>query len=99
MIEINITCVPLYFWGRHLNSAEPVEVRRLTKAVPDASSHSFFKCPTYGAGEPSVPPLSGLAEKKQRVNKEREQKKTGGKKKQLPGETIQGIGGRERRVK
>lgn len=74
MIEINITCVPLYFWGRHLNSAEPVEVRRLTKAVPDASSHSFFKCPTYGAGEPSVPPLSGLAEKKQRVNKEREKK-------------------------
>lgn len=73
-------------------------MRRLTKAVPDASSHSFFKCPTYGAGEPSVPPLSGLAEKKQRVKKERE-KKNGRKKKQLPGETIQGIGGRERRVK
>lgn len=73
-------------------------MRRLTKAVPDASSHSFFKCPTYGAREPSVPPLSGLAEKKQRVKKERE-KKNGRKKKQLPGETIQGIGGRERRVK
>lgn len=99
MIEINITCVPLYFWGRHLNSAEPVEVRRLTKAVPDASSHSFFKCPTYGAGEPSVPPLSGLAEKKQRVKKEKGKKNGWKKKKQLPGETIQGIGGRERRVK
>lgn len=94
-IEINITCVPLYFWGRRLNSAESVGVRMLTKAVPDASSHSFFKCPTYGAGELLVPPLSGLAEKKQRVRK----KKRAGKKQHLPGETIQGIGGRERRVK
>lgn len=92
MIEINITCVPLYFWGRRLNSAELLGVRRLTKAVPDAPSHSFFKCPTYGAGELSVPPLSGLMEKKQRVKK----KKEGGKKKHLPGETFQGIGGRER---
>lgn len=78
MIEINITCVPLYFWGRRLNSAESLEVRRLTKAVPDASSHSF--CPTYWAGELSVPPLSGLAEKKQRIKKkkkkEREKKNT-----------------------
>lgn len=65
MIEINITCVPLYFWGRRLNSAEPVGVCRLTKALPDASSHSFFKCPTYGAGELSLPPLSGLLQKKQ----------------------------------
>lgn len=94
-IEINITCVPLYFWGRFLNSAESVGVRTLTKAVPDASSHSFFKCPTYGAGELLVPPLSGLAKKKQRVKK----KKRAGKKQHLPGETIQGIGGRERRVK
>lgn len=78
MIEINITCVPLYFWGRRLNSAESVGVCRLTKTVPDASSHSFFKCPTYRAGELSVPRLLGLAEKKQRVKKRkgREKKNT-----------------------
>lgn len=74
-IEINITCVPLYFWGRRLNSAESVGVRMLTKAVPDASSHSFFKCPTYGAGELLVPPLSGLAEKKQRVREKKGREK------------------------
>lgn len=74
-------------------------MRRLTKAVPDASSHSFFKCPTYGARELSDPPLSGLEEKKQRVMKERKKEKKGGKiKKQVPGETIQGIGGRESKV-
>lgn len=60
-----------------LNSAKSVGVRRLAKAVPDAPSHSFFKCPTFGAGELSVPPLSGLGEKKQRVKKK---KKRAGKK-------------------
>lgn len=36
---------------------------RHTKAEPDASAHSFFKCPTYRGGELSVTRLSGLAEK------------------------------------
>lgn len=45
-------------------------MRRLTKAVPDASS-PCFKCPTYGAGELSVTPLSVL-EEKQHVKKKRE---------------------------
>lgn len=92
MIEINITCVPLYFRGCRLNFTELVGVRRLTKAVPDASS-PCFKCPTYGAGELSVTPLSVLAEK-QHVKKKRE-----GGKKHLPGETIQGIGETEGRIK
>lgn len=74
MIEINITCVPLYFRGCRLNFTELVGACRLTKAVPDASS-PCFKCPTYGAGEPSVALLSILAEKRH-VKKQREEKET-----------------------
>lgn len=63
IIKINITCVPLYFWGLCLNFTALEPVRSLVKVVPDASSHSYLKCPTYSVRELLVTLLLGLAEK------------------------------------
>lgn len=51
-------------------------MRRLTKAVPDASSPSCFKCPTYGAGELSVSLLSVLEKRSSTLRKRGKGKKT-----------------------
>lgn len=75
IIKINITRVPLNFWGLCLNFTELNPVRSLMKVVPDASSHSYFKCPTYSVRELLVTLLLGLAEKQHVRKKNTSQEK------------------------